>query len=176
MKRRLPVIQSASGGREDELRSPTAWRVAGAVLAFTLWLPLSMLGGALSKALVGAQVDVAHVGPTAHVSGASKLAITLAASGPPLLAFVLACVLSGTLVGRFGSGTRPRDAGIGGALAAGAGCGVAALGGAFPSWGSAAVVLLLMVGVGYPSAALAARFLGRSGRSGPGVDPEGSPH
>ncbi len=170
MKRRLPVIQSASGGREAEQRSPAAWRVVGAVLAFTLWLPLSMLGGALGKALVGVQV-----GGT-EASQASKLMLAVALSGPPLLAFLLACALSGALVGRFGSGARPHDAGIGGALAAALGCMVAALGGAFPSWISAGVVFLAMAAVGFPSAFFAARFFGRSGGSGPGVDPEGVAH
>ena len=121
MKRHLPIIQSQSGGREGEERSPLAWRAIGATLAFTLWLPLSMLGGALGRALVSTWVDSSNPEQLARfartASGSETLLLTLALSGPAMLAFVIACGISGALVGRFGTTARPRDAGIGGVVA-----------------------------------------------------------
>ncbi len=180
MKRRLPIIQSQSGGRESEERSPLAWRAIGATLAFSLWLPLSMLGSALGRALVSTRVDASDPVQLAHytntASGSAKLLLTLALSGPAMLAFVIACGLSGALVGRFGTTARPRDAGMGGAAAAAVGCLVAALGGAFGSLAVAILVFGVLAIAGYASAAFAAQTISKARGSGSGVDPDGAAH
>ncbi len=180
MKRHLPIIQSQSGGREGEERSPLAWRAIGATLAFTLWLPLSMLGGALGRALVSTWVDSSDPEQLARfartASSSETLLLTLALSGPAMLAFVVACGLSGAIVGRFGTTVRPKDAGVGGAAAAAVGCLVASLGGAFGSIWGAIPVFAVLAASGYASAAFAARIFSRARRSGSGVDPDSAAH
>lgn len=167
------MIQAPQSEAEGPARSPTAWRGITAILAFTFWLPLSMLAGAAGRTLLRSQLDPADPAVLAQASSATRALAALSLALPALASFVLACGLAGALLGRFASGTGARDAGVGGVGAALLATGVAALGGAFPSLLLGTLVFGLMAAVGFAAAALGAR-LGR--RSSRGVDPRGVSH
>ncbi|HEY8080239.1 MAG TPA: hypothetical protein VIF62_39185 [Labilithrix sp.] len=135
-RRRLPVIQSPPKNEDDgeEDRPPWQWIGFGTVAIFAAWLPLAYLAGAVVKHAVEPYVGGA-VTPEEYAARYAALApdvrVRLAAIQwiPHALAFAMAAFAGGFLVGRFGKGTRPREAAAAGAATAVIALGIAAGGG-----------------------------------------------
>lgn len=137
--RRLPVLQNAPA---DEERPPWHWAVIGAVFIFSIWAPLAMvsswIGGRVVHHLIGELPRDELSLRLADASAADRFWLWFALTVVPVVAYGLACVGSGALVGRFGGRAGPREAAVGGALAA----------------VSAAVVMLLQAGADVSVASL----------------------
>jgi len=120
-RRRLPVIQSSPKNEDEgEERPPWHWIGFGTVAIFAAWLPLAYLAGAVVKRAVEPYVGGAATAEeyaTRYAALASGDRVRLAAIQwiPHALAFALAAFAGGFLVGRFGKGTRPREAAAAGA-------------------------------------------------------------
>lgn len=100
----LPVVQSAGGDEDDdEQKPPWQWAVLGCMATFFAWLPIAGVTVALTRGVV--------------LAGPSTLTLGLVGAAHAL-GFALATFLGGLLVGRFGGTSGPREASIGGALAA----------------------------------------------------------
>ena len=126
-RRRLPLIEDRplppAGEEESEVRPPWQWAFFGMVAMFAAWLPLAYVGGALSARVMAARfghdasreaIDLALAAMTEGERG--KLMVTVALPG--MLALAVAAFAGGLVVGRFGSGTGAREAGVAGALTA----------------------------------------------------------
>lgn len=149
MVRRLPVLQDPeSEDAHAERRPAWQWIGIGTVLTLLLFLPLSGLA------------SWAGVRLALRVSGSEGIA-ALALAAPPFLAFQLAAILAGTLVGRFGKRTTPAGAALAGGLGGASLLLLAGLGSALSPWVIAAAAALLLIPSGAASAWLGARF-GRS--------------
>ena len=125
-RRRLPVIQSppppakpdgGDGSDADETapeRPPWQWIGFGTIVTFAAWLPLAYVASAISH----------HVFVSKFGESASRDDVELAFSGmdaserfrwtamqtvPHVVAFALAAFAGGLLVGRFGTGTSPKQ-------------------------------------------------------------------
>ncbi len=155
-RRRLPVIQSAPKKDEDEGedRPPWHWIGFGTVAIFAAWLPLAYLAGAIVKRAVepyvgGAASAEEYAARYAALAAGDRVRLAAIQWIPHALAFAIAAFAGGFLVGRFGKGTRAREA-----AAAGAATSVIALtiaaGGGIGSVGAGlvmiAVVALLAIG------------------------------
>jgi len=108
--RRLPVLQSSS----DEGAERPRWHyiVIGAGFTITLWLPLAVLG-----TWVGARLN-------SWAPRSALLQVT-----PLMLSFLVACLGSAVLVGRFGGKAGLREAFLGNLLGSAVVLGLAGLGG-----------------------------------------------
>lgn len=138
MARHLPVLQNQDP--EDlaaEQRSPGNWVVVGALLAFTIWLPLL---------LVAQYVSAKWVLSLANQGDPDLARVALAQLTPILLSLALANASAGALVGRFGGQARVLHAALAGALMASGVAGFTLLMGVFASLAGAlpAVVVLLL--------------------------------
>lgn len=126
MARHLPVIQNQDP--EDQAaaeRSPRGWVVVGAMLGFTLWLPLLMIAQWISaKWTLALTADGAP-------SVDTLLWVQL---GPVFLSLMIATGGAGALVGRFGGRAGAKHAALSGlSMALGVGL-LSVLIGTFPSW------------------------------------------
>ncbi|MEZ4374126.1 MAG: hypothetical protein R3B07_25115 [Polyangiaceae bacterium] len=125
MARHLPVIQNQDP--EDaaaEERSPRGWVVVGAMLGFTLWLPLLMIAQWVSAKWT---LAVSSDGAPSYDT------LLLIQLGPVFLTLMIATGGAGALVGRFGGRARALHAALSGlAMAVGVGA-LAVLSGSFPS-------------------------------------------
>ena len=127
-RRRLPVVQeprpaTPPEGEDEEARPPWHWIGFGVVAIFAAWLPLAAAAGALARrayeATFGAgaaEVEVARA--LGAMTSGERLRFTLSQAVPQAFALALAAFAGGFLVGRFGKGTRPREAAICGAATA----------------------------------------------------------
>ena len=126
-KRRLPVLPSPKAGSDDddaiEPRPPWHWVGFGTVLIFAAWLPLAYVGGAVQARMLASrfgedaskdQIDLAVSAMTA----AERAQLALSQAIPGVLALALAAFAGGMVVGRFGAGAGPREAGRSGAVTA----------------------------------------------------------
>lgn len=97
----LTVVQSDES--DEEQKPPWQWAIIGCMATFFAWLPIAGVTVALTRKVV--------------LEGPSRLTLGLV-GGAHALGFALATFLGGLLVGRFGGASGPREASIGGALAA----------------------------------------------------------
>ena len=154
-KRRLPVIQSASGAEDgDPPRQPWQWVGFGALAIVTAWLPASALAGAIATRIAlraGEGQETTRI-VAAGLAIAATYAVALAAGA----------MAGGYMVGRWGaSGAGVREAALAG-LAAAAVAAVASWASLGLSPGVIAVAL-----VAAPAAALGGRLgLRRRARAG----------
>ncbi|MCA9632205.1 MAG: hypothetical protein KC766_31345 [Myxococcales bacterium] len=147
MARHLPVIQNQDP--EDaaaEERSPRGWVMVGAMLGFTMWLPLLMIAQWISARWT---LAVTADGAPAHDT------LLLIQLGPVLTSLMIATGGAGALVGRFGGRAGAGHAALSGlTMALGVGA-LSVLIGAFPSW------LVALLGTAVLAAfATGAAFLG----------------
>ena len=156
-RRRLPVIQTPAPKGEDEddeARPPWHWIGFGTVAIFAAWLPLAYLAGAIVRRAVEPYVGAAasaedYAARYAALSAGDRARVAAIQWLPHALAFAIATFAGGFLVGRFGKGTRPREAAASGAATSVIALTIAA-GGGIGSIGAGvvmiAVVVLLAVG------------------------------
>lgn len=136
-RRRLPVIQSApppekSGGddgkgtgSDDEIaeRPPWHWVGFGTIATFALWLPLVYAAEAfrhhlfLSKFGTNASREDIELA-FATMSAMERFRWTVMETVPHVLVFALSTFASGFLVGRWGTGTGPKEAALSGVVTA----------------------------------------------------------
>ena len=123
-RRRLPVVQEPRPAEppegEDEARPPWHWIGFGVVAIFAAWLPLAAAAAALARrayeGTFGSGAGEAEVARTlAAMTAGERVRFTLSQAVPQAAALALAAFAGGYLVGRFGRGTRPREAAIAGA-------------------------------------------------------------
>jgi tRNA-(ms[2]io[6]A)-hydroxylase len=157
MVRRLPVIQSKPDDSAPE-RPRWHWVLIGAGFVLTIWLPLLVAALWLSPILVGVMLNIEDSAAAERVLRSAEPAqralwIALTA-GPVLLAFILANLGAGSLVGRFGGQAGVKEAALGAAVAATAAGGLAALGSGLDNWPIliGAVAVLLLIGAVFSSA------------------------
>jgi hypothetical protein len=135
-KHKLPVIQEASP--EDPARPPLQWIGFGAVAILVAWLPLAGLFGHLANRL-----SVTWLGPVssaedaalavARLDATERLRMELALVGIHGAGLVIAALVGGYLVGRWGGEAGAREAAMAGAVAV-AIVGVIAFVTTGPSW------------------------------------------
>jgi hypothetical protein len=128
------VIQSAvpdrpakshggDGGDENEIaeRPPWHWVGFGTIVTFACWLPLAYLAEALrhrvflskfGAAASREDVELAF----ASMSGMERFRWTAVETLPHVIAFALSVFAGGLLIGRFGTGTGPREAAASGVV------------------------------------------------------------
>lgn len=150
-KRRLPLLPKVEVADESDLaRPPWHWSAIGAVAIFVLWLPLTFITAALSKRLLTEAED----------PGAATPSTRLTVAGLNLLAFALASLGGGALVGRFGGTAGIKEAAVAGFVTAAVAWVTIPLQGVrlTLSGGGALLVSLIAVGAG---AALAGGAIGR---------------
>jgi hypothetical protein len=146
-KRRLPVLPSGGDADADPTRAPWQWVGFGSLAIFVVWVPLSAAASAMTSRML------VPVG-----SGRFELAPIAIREfvGLSALAFGLAAVVGGFVVGRWGGpGVGVREACLAGLAAA--------LVAVTASWLSLGVILSALVVV--PFALLFAALGGRLGRS-----------
>ena len=127
-RRRLPVLQEPKGdepaGGDDEVeeRPPWHWAGFGTVAIFFVWLPLTYVGGWVSKRVLLArfgegatkeQVEDA----IAKMSSGEHARLMAVVGLPNVLALAFASFCGGVIVGRFGKGGA-RPAAVSGAVTA----------------------------------------------------------
>lgn len=135
MVRRLPVLQNKLAD-EPAFRPPWQWVLIGAGFSIALWVPLLAVCVGVRGRLVGKTLAESSAALSVQLSGMSafdRLLWALSVLLPVLVPWVLACGFAGSLLGRFGSTTRPRHATYSGLVAAGVVLGLAALGGSLSS-------------------------------------------
>jgi hypothetical protein len=116
-KRKLPVLQSEAA--DDETRPPWHWVVFGALMIFTVWLPLAYAGTALvARSVPRGAEDRSFVAPVLGM----------------VVPLVLAAVAGGFLVGRFGKPAGVREALLSGLLTGLVAIALTALSGPFSPW------------------------------------------
>lgn len=122
-KRRLPLLQPRDGEGQDDVepRPPWQWSGIGALAVFISWNVLSMLLGAARK-LVAEELAPGHdPASTAEaikaLSPAQRIALSLLVVVGPMVGLVIAGLLGGFLVGRFGAPAGKNEAMAGGAIA-----------------------------------------------------------
>jgi hypothetical protein len=144
-KRRLPLLPKVEVADESDIeRPPWHWSAIGAIAIFVLWLPLTFITAALSKQLLTEAAE----------EGAAPLESRLAVAGLNLLAFALASLGGGAIVGRFGGSAGIKEATVAGLATASVAWTALALQGVglTLSGGGALLVLLIAVGAGAASA------------------------
>ena len=138
MVRRLPVVQTPpSEDAEAHARSPWHWVLIGAGFTVTFWLPLATLAAWMESRVL------------------------------VVLSFIIAAMLAGVLVGKFGLRAKLGHVALGGLSGGTLGFLLAALGGGVDSWIAALGALSALAASGAASA-VAGGLLGRRlrGRSG----------
>jgi hypothetical protein len=137
-RRRLPVIQSAppaSGGDggdksdksdksdENEIaeRPPWHWVGFGTIVTFACWLPLAYAAEAIRHSLFTSKFGAAASREDVELAFASMSAMerfrwTAMETLPHVIAFALSTFAGGLLIGRFGTGTGPREAALSGVV------------------------------------------------------------
>ena len=115
----------AGGASEEdvEARPPWHWVGFGTIATFACWLPLAYVAEAVRH-----RVFVSRFGASpsreevelafATMSGMERFRWTATQTLPHLVAFALSAFAGGLLVGRFGSGTGPREAAASGVVTA----------------------------------------------------------
>ncbi len=125
MPRRLPVIQTPPPEDAEAMaRPPWHWVLIGAGFTITLWLPLAYL------------------------------AVWFQNRALVVFSFVIAALLSGLLVGRFGPRAGPRHVALGGMCGGLFGFALAVLAGGLAPWAVAIGGLLVLAGAGAAFAAI----------------------
>lgn len=136
-RRRLPVIQSApppkaageggddpgAGGDDVDARPPWHWVGFGTIATFACWLPLAYAAEAVRHRVFvsrfGASPSQDEVALAfAAMDAMERLRWTAMQTLPHLVAFGLSAFAGGLLVGRFGSGTGPRESAMSGVVTA----------------------------------------------------------
>jgi hypothetical protein len=156
MPRHLPILQtrSPSGAAEEAgaTRPPWQWAAIGAVMAVALWAPLAMIASALGasglKSLLGATTPEEVDTWIGSASTVDRIRFWVLLAGLPAAAFALACLLSGVLVGRFGSGRGVREAAAAGLITALFGWVITLIGGTSLAGALAALVGTSAIGAG----------------------------
>jgi hypothetical protein len=127
--RRLPVLnepapkKEETGGEEPvPERPPWHWVGFGTVTIFAVWLPLAYAAGAVTRSILasrfGADASADQINlATAAMSEGERMRLSAMLALPPVMGLALAAFAGGLLVGRFGSGTGTREAGMAGAVA-----------------------------------------------------------
>jgi MFS family permease len=140
-KRRLPIVSQsglpAESPEPEEERPAWHWSGIGAVATFLTWLPLAAIAAKLG----------ARIAERASIEGfALPFGARLVIIGLQLAGFLVGAFAGGFLVGRFGDKAGPRQAAVGGFVAAAVAWALAAAsptGGPGPAtW----VVLLVVLG------------------------------
>ena len=113
--KRLPVLQpKASEDAAAEQRPRWQWIAIGALLGFTLWMPLLMVALAVRARAIGAFVDTtspeAFAATSSALSGGQLAMLYAGSTVPVLLSLAIACGVAAGVVGRFGGRTAPSDA------------------------------------------------------------------
>ncbi|WP_433930124.1 hypothetical protein AB3662_39970 [Sorangium cellulosum] len=152
-KRKLPVLQS-SGDEEGEDRPPWHWIALGTVATFIAWLPLAGLVNTLLRRMLERAGEAEA--PTR---------VRLAMVGLNVIAFALAGVAGGYLVGRFGGRAGRREAAASGAVVAALAWALALADGAPAGALGWALLLVVMVAIG-SAASYAGGSAGLRARSG----------
>jgi hypothetical protein len=147
----------AGAGDDAEERPPWHWVGFGTIVTFACWLPLAYVAAAVAKHVfdtrfgAGASHDEVELA-FAAMSAAERFRWTAMQMVPHVVAFAISTFAGGLLVGRFGTGTGPREAALSGVvtvlIALGVSWRVLAEGG----WGavvSVVVPLVLAVGFGW---------------------------
>lgn len=131
--RRLPVLQSpktapssapspAGSDTEPEPRPAWHWSAIGALLIFSMLLPLSMIAAGITGHLLTSQIPATEPAQVKefldHADASTLLKIRLSQLVPGAMAFTLASLAGGALVGRFGGEARTKEATIAGLGAA----------------------------------------------------------
>jgi disulfide bond formation protein DsbB len=135
-KRKLPVLASEPD-EEMEARPPWHWVALGTVAIFVAWLPLAGLANTLLRRMLE-RVGGAEAPPS----------VRAAMVGLNVLAFVLAGVAGGFLVGRFGGRAGQREATASGVVVAAIAWTLAVAEGAPAGVLGWAVLLVVMVTIG----------------------------
>ncbi|WP_437333870.1 hypothetical protein [Sorangium sp. So ce394] len=152
-KRRLPVLQG--GGDDDgEERPPWHWIALGTVAIFIVWLPLAGLANTLLRRMIERTGDAAAEG-----------SVRLAMVGLNAIAFALAGLAGGYLVGRFGGRAGRREAAASGAVVAALAWTLALAEGAPAGALGWALLLVVMVAIG-AAASYAGGRVGLRARAG----------
>jgi hypothetical protein len=108
---------------DDEARPPWHWVGFGTIATFACWLPLAYVAEAVrhrtflsrfGESPSRDQVELAF----AAMSGMERFRWTAMQTVPHLLAFAVSAFAGGLLVGRFGSGTGPREGAASGLVTA----------------------------------------------------------
>ncbi|WP_437966377.1 hypothetical protein WMF04_43375 [Sorangium sp. So ce260] len=144
-KRRLPVLQSG-GDDEGEERPPWHWIALGTVATFIVWLPLAGLANTLLRRMLERTGDAAAQG-----------SVRFAMVGLNAIAFALAGVAGGYLVGRFGGRAGRREAAASGAVVAALAWALALTEGAPAGALVWALLLAVMVAIGGASSYVGGR-------------------
>lgn len=157
-KRHLKVIPNAEPVDAFPARSAMAWFALAVLLVVVLWLPLGMLGIALSRAGIGL-LTWAQGSPSKGMYGPGLLPAMVGVL-PIVLSFGLAAYMGGIMLVRFGL---PQNASHGawvGVIAAALIASLALVGGSLRPWflGVAAYIALTLTG------ALSGALGGRSGQ------------
>ena len=127
-RRRLPVIQNEpkeapEEEEESEARPPWHWVGFGTIAILAVWLALAYVAGAITRGMMQSrfgkdaseeQVQLAMAAMDANER--ARLMATIAI--PNVLALAIAAFAGGFIVGRFGSGTGPKEAARSGAVVA----------------------------------------------------------
>jgi hypothetical protein len=118
-----PPPPTGGGAAEGETRPPWHWIGFGTVAIFGAWLPLAYAAQALvvraTQARFGAEATAEEITAAISAMTAGERLGLMATQGlPHLLALALASFAGGWLVGRFGTGTGPREAAAAGAATA----------------------------------------------------------
>jgi hypothetical protein len=158
-----PPAKSEGGGGASpddepvEDRPPWHWVGFGTIATFALWLPLAYVAEALRHHLFVSRFGAAasHEEVTAAfaaMSAMERLRWTASQTLPHLLAFALGAFAGGMLIGRFGTGTGPREAALSGVVTALVAVGVSWTVVAEGGWGAVvSVVVPLVIAVGFAS-------------------------
>jgi tRNA-(ms[2]io[6]A)-hydroxylase len=147
--RRLPVLQDAS--TSDDERPAWHWAVIGAVFTLSTWAPLAMVaswaGARTARRMLGDALPDELAERMKTLTSHDRVVLWLALTAAPLVAYALSCFAAGALVGRFGAKAGPREAAVGGALAAVVGAGLTVVVSSFAA-AMAGLLVLLPLGIG----------------------------
>lgn len=118
-RRRLPVLSNDSPPppsveSADDDRPPWHWAGFGVVAIFSVWVPLSYIGGAISNRLIEGVTPE----QLAQAGDAERAKLMLMIALPALVALAIASVGGGFIVGRFGTGPGQRIAAVSGGVTA----------------------------------------------------------
>jgi|GEM_PF-2854369 len=148
-KRRLPVLKAPETAAQVQ-PSPLVWVVYGCVIIVSLWVPLAIAG-----LMAGERIGRSLADSGASVAPTPRSLVTFLPAGVlVLLSFSIACGVGGAVLGRFCERGRPRHAASAALSAIGIVLVFAALGHALPSAALLALVILLLLVLGTPSAVL----------------------
>jgi hypothetical protein len=154
-----PPAKSDGGGDADadatEARPPWHWVGFGTIATFALWLPLAYVAEAVRH-----RVFVSRFGASASedqvrlafaaMDDMERFRWTAMQTLPHVIAFALGAFAGGLLIGRFGTGTGPREAALSGAVTALVAVGVSWRVIAEGGWGAlVSLVVPLVIAVGF---------------------------